>query len=363
MCSSYYFMCVCSLQANFASQNTNTCYGSIPTMHQSKFKQLTSEEVDKFMQYGYLRISQCFSREQAADWCADVWTRLGFDPKDKASWTRERTNMPSHEKVEVSEFAPKVWDAIFELCGGEDRVSETSNRWNDALIVNLGSTEFEGKVEDPKELQGWHVDGNFFVHFLDSAEQGLLVIPLFTNIEEDPGGTMVCPDGIGRIARHLRDHAEGVSPRMIPRGEQPKRAGLGWYSEIMHQYSEFHEMTGKVGDVILLHPLMFHSATRNRKRYPRIITNPPVGLRLHFNFDREDAAHYSLVEKKTLQELGVGSLKGWQIKGEREFLVPERVRIQEQTKNDEVKRLQSLVDGGTGIYHSSGGAAPIEINA
>jgi hypothetical protein len=44
-------------------------------------------------------------------------------------------------------------------------------------------------------------------------------------------------------------------------------------------------MTGNVGDVVLMHPLMVHSASRNSLRIPRIIANPPVALKETFEFD------------------------------------------------------------------------------
>lgn len=47
------------------------------------------------------------------------------------------------------------------------------------------------------------MDGDFFVLFLDSREQALLVIPLFTDIVERAGGTVICPDAIPATARHL----------------------------------------------------------------------------------------------------------------------------------------------------------------
>lgn len=168
-----------------------------------KYQHLTDEQTAHFMKYGYLRLTNCFTPSQAAQWTSAVWTRLGFSPTDKSTWTRERTNMPAHNTVAVSSFAPKAWAAICELCGGEDRIHPASRTWNDALIVNLGSPENEGKELDPKKLSGWHVDGDFFVHFLDSPEQGLLVIPVFTEIVPNGGGTVVAPEGVGRIARHL----------------------------------------------------------------------------------------------------------------------------------------------------------------
>lgn len=82
-------------------------------------------------------------------------------------------------------------------------------------------------------------------------------------------------------------------------------------------------MTGKVGDVILLHPFMCHSISVNSLRHPRVITNPPVALKQPFEFDRNDPSKYSMVEKKTLEMLGKDRLSGWKIKGKREFVIPE----------------------------------------
>jgi hypothetical protein len=53
-----------------------------------------------------------------------------------------------------------------------------------------------------------------------------------------------------------------------------------------------------------MHPFMLHSASRNLKRTHRVIINPPVSLKEPFNFSRSDPSEYSLVELKTLKELG-----------------------------------------------------------
>lgn len=101
-------------------------------------------------------------------------------------------------------------------------------------------------------------------------------------------------------------------------------------------------MTGNVGDVILLHPLMVHSASVNSLRIPRIITNPPVSMKQPFNFDREDPSQYSIVERKTLHDLGKDRLQGWKIQGGREFVTPDRLKGQEEMKEQELERLQSF---------------------
>lgn len=320
-------------------------------MAPSEYKVLTQDQIDNFMKYGYVRIPQAFSAEKAASWTSQMWERLGYSPTDKSTWLQDRINMPTHKREHVKTFSPKAWTAMCELLGGEDRVdAENSGLWSDGFIVNLGTDHWERNgCPPPTQLDNWHVDGDFFVHFLDSPEQGLLVIPVYSDIERNGGGTMIAPDGIGIIARHLRDHPEGVSPRMVPVGERPEYQGLGWFIDKIQGCKDFHEMTGKTGDVILMHPLMLHSASRNSLRVPRVITNPLTSAKEPFNFDRENPEDYSLVERKTLKELGVERLKGWKITGQREAIVPERLKVHARMREAEERRLRGELVGGTNI--------------
>lgn len=51
-----------------------------------------------------------------------------------------------------------------ELLGGEERIDQSSSSWGDSFIVNLGTEALE-KIDavNPKSLDNWHVDGDFFV--------------------------------------------------------------------------------------------------------------------------------------------------------------------------------------------------------
>jgi hypothetical protein len=312
---------------------------------------LTEEQRAHFLAHGWVKLEQCFSRESAAQLTGNVWTRLGMDPNDKSTWSQERINMPGHRSFPVAEYAPKAWDGMCDLLGGADRIEPA--QWRDALIVNLGTPEGEGKHLSGNELQGWHVDGDFFVHYLDSPEQGLLVIPLFTDVVPGGGGTMICPGAIPHVAKHLYEHPEGVGPRMTPRAENPTfepEPGLEWFNELASSFppDAFVEATGTIGDVYLLHPLMLHSASTNPLRKVRIITNPPVAIKEPFEFDRKDGK-YSVVEQHTLKALGKDNLAGWKIQDKRETVIPERVRIQERLKREELERLEKARSIGVAV--------------
>lgn len=263
--------------------------------------------------------------------------------------------MPWFNSFAVADFAPKAWGGICSLLGGSSRVDDNASTWKDGFIVNLGTPKGQNKVVKPQELSGWHVDGDFFVHYLDSPEQGLLVIPLWSDIAAGGGGTMICPAAIDVVAKHLEAHPEGVSSRMTPRAQNPEfkeeiENGLKWFNDLAASMpdSAFVEVTGVVGDVYLLHPLMLHSASNNQLRQLRVITNPPVSIKEPFNFDRDDG-NYSVVERKTLRALGKDRLPGFKIQAKRQLVVPARVRIQEEMKKKEEERLRKLKEGGVTI--------------
>lgn len=322
------------------------------------YKFLTLEQIEHFMTYGWVSIPEAFTREQAKGWTKDLWVRLGYDEKDPSTWILEKINMPVINTVDVREFAPKAWGAICELSGGEDRVAEISRHWGDNFIVNFGKAKLKGRIVGPRDVDNWHVDGDSFIHHLDSPNQGLLVIPCITDVLENGGATYICPDGIKVVAQHLHDNPEGVTPYMARRGEENKGHELQWFCHQIKDASKcnlFQQMTGKCGDVVLMHPLMMHSASRNSLHIPRVITNPFVCLKEPFNFNRQDPREYSLIEKKTLKELGVEALPDWKIKGSRETLTPGRVAIHEKMKELELQRLAGedvgpVADSGVEVH-------------
>ncbi|KFA50005.1 hypothetical protein S40293_05975 [Stachybotrys chartarum IBT 40293] len=313
-------------------------------LEKQTFKTINAEQVASFMKYGFLRLPGAIPVENCDRFTANVWTRLGMDPNDKSTWHTERNHMSKLNVVPAAEIAPVAWQAICELCGGEDRIAKGGEMWTDGFIVNLGSPESEGKAVPPKDLKPWHVDGDFFVHFLDSPEQALLVIPCWSDVKENSGATWICDQGPAIIGKHLYDHPEGLNPLMNSREvlREPYDENNNYFSRVIQDVpdSSFHEMTGKKGDVILMHPLMLHSASKNGLRGARIITNPPVSLAAPFQFNRKNPAEYSLIELKTMQDLGgPEKFKDWKITGKREMFTPERLGGQQKKQQEERERL------------------------
>lgn len=145
----------------------------------------------------------------------------------------------------------------------------------------------------------------------------------------------------GFVSRHRAnddvlqyDHPEGTWPTLEPQGTPDLKGAdrrKNWKTwardrELTRDES-FHEATGEVGDVYLLHPFMLHSASRNLLRQVRIITNPPVALKEPFNFNRADGK-YNLIEQKTLRELNrPEGLPEWGVTAPRKLITPNRIKV------------------------------------
>ncbi|MDP9383378.1 MAG: hypothetical protein M3Q29_25185 [Chloroflexota bacterium] len=259
------------------------------------YQVLTDEQIESFVTRGYVVLHDCFSRDAAKALTDKAWVRLGYDPEDPSTWEQAVIHMPTHERFDVREFAPKVWAAACDLLGGEDRVKQPYT-WGDGFIVNLHEGADRPWAPPSPSVGGWHKDGDFFRHFLDSPEQGLLTLVLWSDIEHRGRATFVAADSVPVVARYLVEHPEGVLPTEFP------------VRSLIAECSDFVEATGRVGDVYLLHPYILHAKSQNLLGVPRLITNPPVHLKEPLSFNRPDPAEYSPVELAVLRGLGVESL-------------------------------------------------------
>jgi hypothetical protein len=289
--------------------------------------QLTGEQAEQFLQRGFVTVRGAFGAASAQARLADAWVRFGYDRDDPRSWAEKRIHLSARSHVDARTFAPAAWRAAVELAGGEERVL-LPWRWNDSFIANLG-VGGDREWEPPSAaVGGWHKDGDFFRHFLDSPEQALLSLILWTDMLPRGGGTFIAADSVPVVARFLAAHPEGVLPRDFD------------YAGLIGQCHDFVELTGKAGDVVLLHPYILHATSQNVLGVARIITNPPLALREPMNFNRPGAGDFSLVERAVLRGLGVDHLD-FTPAAPRETVVPERVRLQRARELAENARLSA----------------------
>ena len=294
-------------------------------MTAKKYEFLSDEDVESFLTTGMVCIRNAFTSEQGEQWSRDTFVRLGYDPHDPETWAQTRIHMPSLNHRPVKDFSPRAWGAICELCGGEDRIQQPA-QWGDSFIVNLGAPEHAETWQPPTaNSPGWHKDGDFFRHFLDSPEQGLLTIILWSDVLPRGGATFVATDSVPVVARFMADKTEGTLPNSFG------------FKDLIAQCHQFIEATGKTGDVYLMHPYILHASSENALRLPRLITNPPIHLKEPMNFDRPDG-DYSMVERTVLNALGVERFP-FTPTVPRERIIPERVRRQQEVIAKEKARL------------------------
>lgn len=255
---------------------------------------LTAEQREQFVAEGYLVIKGAFPREQSLNWVRDECKEAGYDVDDPTTWQKDYVRIDLQHREPLGSYAPAAWDAATALMGGRDRVKYEPSLHVFAVNFKQGA---DRPFEPPSaHSPGWHKDGWHFRHFLDSPEQGLLGIPLFTDVLPSGGATFIAADSVPVVARYLAAHPEGVLPNGFD------------IQALMSECSDFREVTGEAGDFYLLHPFMLHAVSQNVLQRPRAISNVLYELNAPMQLNRLDD-DYSPIEAAVLHGLGVEHFK------------------------------------------------------
>jgi hypothetical protein len=251
--------------------------------------------VEQLVQDGFVVIEDAIDPAFCEAVVSETFERAGWN--DPASWPVGPVHLPATTAFRLAEVAPRAVDALAHLVGGVDacRFSDIP----DNLIVNFPnpSARVCPPVERARDPQGWHKDGDWFRHFLDSPEQGLLGIVLWRDVTEDMGPTCVASDSVGRVAQFLADHPEGFDPPDL----------MAPLHRILSECRDIRALTGPQGTVIFAHPFLLHAVSPNASSTPRVISNTSVMLREPIQFDPQVRPTTDL-EAATLQLLGVECL-------------------------------------------------------
>jgi tetratricopeptide (TPR) repeat protein len=248
-----------------------------------KPRHLSPEQIEQFLADGFLVVPRAFDPDLARAWREDAnrrireeperWVRdydphdpshslRDYSPDDPSTWSWERIELDGPQTVVIEEFAPSVWATICDLLGGPDRIK--TRTWTNYLILNLCEDAWLG-IDVPHPSWGsWHLDDPSPLTRIDRIRNGLIGITLCDRLLPRSGNTWLALDSVAKVARELAAHPEGVD-FVTRRGN--------W---ITVDCERFHEVVGEAGDVLLMHPLMLHSAAPNRSGRIRWMGNPMV---------------------------------------------------------------------------------------
>lgn len=273
---------------------------------------LDRQQAAHFLDHGYVVVPQAFPAAFAAAARAHAWTELaakhGVSRNDRATWPGAGGPVPGYyrtagsgRRLLLQAEAPRAFAAMADAIGGADRLPSDGRELalGDAAVVNLGAPDAQWAPPCSRQ-RGWHKDGWHFRHFLDSPEQGLLLVPFYSDVLPRSGGTAMATDSIAPVARLLAEHPEGLHADGV-------QGGGYLIPGLVEQCRQFAELTGSAGDLAIVHPYMLHRAVPNPSARPRFIANVALVLDAPMRF-RRSAEDYSLVELATLRALGVQEL-------------------------------------------------------
>lgn len=284
-------------------------------------KVITENQREDFIEKGWIKVESAIPRETALRAQQELWRILNEKfgiTEDSASWEQPFYQLSENYRHGVFRecSTSKLMQAIKELIG-EDRLDEGYEKegipfgwW--PINLRLGVDE-----EWDVPVGGWHWDGLHFRHYLDSSEQGLLMIVLFSDVKARGGGTLLAEGTHKLVARFLLNYPEGIEYKdAIPlvnrsnqwlaeltnsfgqiKDEDRKKA---YYTNqirtpsnrmnrikkfIDHEYIDESgvrlkvvETIGNAGDVFLCHPFIYHTGSPNHSGKARLMCNLPTPL-------------------------------------------------------------------------------------
>ena len=273
---------------------------------------LNRQQAAHFLDHGYVVVPQAFPPAFAAAARAQAWAELGakhgVSAHDRTTWPGAGGLVPGYyrtagsgRRLPLRADAPRAFAAVADAIGGAERLPSNGSELalGDAAVANLGAPDAQWTPPCSRQ-RGWHKDGWHFRHFLDSPEQGLLLVPFYSDVLPRSGGTAMATDSIAPVARLLAEHPEGLHADGL-------QGGGYLIPGLVDQCRQFAELTGSAGDLAIIHPYMLHRAVPNPSARPRFIANVALVLDAPMRF-RRSAGDYSLVELATLRALGVREL-------------------------------------------------------
>lgn len=227
---------------------------------------LTSSDIRRFIDDGYIKIENAFS-EALAERCRDaLWADMGLSADEPGQWSQPviRLGYKYTQPFQEAANTPALHAAYDALVG--------KGRW--VAPRGLGTFPVRFPSSESPGDDGWHVDVSFgdAADFMDwranvkSSGRSLLMLFLLSDVGPDDAPTRIRTGSHSVIARELLPYGEaGATLRQI--------SAAGFAST---EHCEVELATGTAGTVFLCHPFLVHAAQPHRGNQPRFMAQPPL---------------------------------------------------------------------------------------
>ena len=174
-------------------------------------KELTSEQIESFINDGFIKIEDAFPTVLADECRAILWKATQCDPKNPDSWIHPVIRIPELglEPFIKAANTPVLHKAFDQLAGKGNWIPR----------ITLGSFPIRFPCKEPANDTGWHVDAsfpgedasNYFEWRINIKSKGraLLMLFLFSDVSEQDAPTLI------RIGSHF-----GIAKILEPEGDK-----------------------------------------------------------------------------------------------------------------------------------------------
>jgi hypothetical protein len=260
---------------------------------------LNDDQIQQFIENGFVRIDRAFPRELADEGRAILWRDTGCDPYNLATWTQPVIRLSGYKDTPfLKAERTSVLHAAFNQIVGKGHWRLGSRGFGGTFVVRFPHPD------DPGD-DGWHIDVSFppdggdpngrsdFLAWranVRSRGRALLMLFLFSDVGPRDAPTRI------RVGSHV-DMARFLAPAgeagMSHKDMVPNQMGAGRPEALA---------TGDAGTVYLCHPFLVHAAQRHQGTAPRFMAQPPLHPTEPIQLDRLDG-DYSPVEIAIRQAL------------------------------------------------------------
>lgn len=255
---------------------------------------ITSNDIEKFIEDGYLCIENAFPRSIAEEVRKILWTQTGCSATDRATWIKPviRLGMYS-ERPFLQACNSSILHEAFDALVGK-------NRWQP--IESMGTFPIRFPSDAQLEDDGWHIDMSFGTENPDfmgwranfrSKGRALLLLFLFSDVGVNDAPTKI------RVGSHL-----DIARILKSAGEAGMTLGqlVTEFDKTAHCKEAY--AIGAAGTVYLCHPFLVHAAQKHRGNEPKFMAQPPLLSVAPFEIENENFSH-SPVERAIRRAIGL----------------------------------------------------------